>query len=464
MITKQLRAAIPAAVRHICGRLQQLGHSAWVVGGCVRDHLLWELSSAVGEPPRGDWDITTSATPQQVQALFSRVIPTGIDHGTVTVLVNQVGFEVTTFRTESGYHDGRRPSEVSFVDDLIADLARRDFTVNAIAYDPLSDKLADPFDGVRDLERRLLRAVGNPEERFREDGLRTLRAARFVATLEFQLDEQTERAIRPSLESYRKISSERIRDEWQKAMSARRPSLAFDIMMRHGLLDITAPELVDCTHVRCPEGFEGSLWNYVLRCVDECPPRLLVRMAALLHGVGKPREADSKSAEVAHEAMGAGLTKDIVRRLKFSNAEAARIVSVVQNQRIDGAESWSDAAVRRWLRRVTPPITEDVYELNRARARALGGTRGQVLQHCVNDLQTRAERLLSAGVALSTRDLAVNGHDMVQQLGLSPGRQLGELLARLLEDVTETPEWNTREQLLERAKDIVRHRDSCGHR
>lgn len=459
MLTQRLQAAVPPAVRQICSRLQQRGHAAWVVGGCVRDHLLFELSNDGGHPPRGDWDITTSATPRQVQGQFSRVIPTGIEHGTVTVVVDKVGYEVTTFRTESGYVDGRRPSTVSFVGDLIADLARRDFTVNAIAYDPLNDELADPFDGVLDLEHRLIRAVGNPEERFREDGLRTLRAARFVATLEFQLDAPTERAIRPSLDSYRKISSERIRDEWQKALAARRPSLAFDIMMRHGLLDITAPELTEQTTCHASEAPQASLWTYTLRSVDECPPRVPLRMAALLHAVGRPRwERGEHPADGRPEALSAAMAQAMVKRLKFSNAEMTRITSLVRHQHIEGAHAWSDAQLRRWLRRVTPALVEDLCELNRARARALRGAPGTPLSRCADVLQARAQRLLAVGVALSVKDLAINGHDLVEQLGLSPGRQLGELLTQLLEDVTETPEWNTREQLLERARDLLHQR------
>src|SRR6185436_6634390 len=203
----------------ICERLRESGKRGWIVGGCVRDLLLGKTVS--------DWDVATDARPDEVMRIFPRVVPTGIEHGTVSVLAHGVPYEVTTLRGETTYSDGRRPEAVVFVDDITADLARRDFTVNAIAIDPLTPALIDPFDGRKDLEARILRAVGNPVERFLEDGLRVLRAARFAATLECTIDPPTLAAIEPTLSTYRKVSAERIRDEWVKAMKARRPSVAF---------------------------------------------------------------------------------------------------------------------------------------------------------------------------------------------------------------------------------------------
>src|SRR5688500_12480077 len=193
MSTRQLQASVPSEVRELCQRLREAGHRSWIVGGCVRDELL-RGEGAGGPAARGDWDIATSARPEQVTKLFRRVIPTGIQHGTVTVLMRQGQYEVTTLRGETSYSDGRRPDAVYFVDDIKDDLARRDYTINAIAYDPLADKLIDPFDGLVDLTNKTLRAVGDPGARFAEDGLRVLRAARFVATLEVELDPATERA------------------------------------------------------------------------------------------------------------------------------------------------------------------------------------------------------------------------------------------------------------------------------
>src|ERR1700729_3716832 len=228
---------VPADVFALCKRLRASGKRAWIVGGCVRDMLL-------GRADANDWDICTDARPKELLSIFPRAIPTGIEHGTVTVVANKRHYEVTTPRGESAYSDGPRPDAVHFVDDITADLARRDFTVNAIAVDPGDGKLIDPFDGRKDLAARVLRAVGDPVLRFSEDGLRVLRAARFVATLEMELDPATERAIRPTLSTYRKVSAERVRDEWVKTMKARRPSRAFDVMRTTGILDITCPELL----------------------------------------------------------------------------------------------------------------------------------------------------------------------------------------------------------------------------
>ena len=226
---------IPDPVVEVCRRLDEAGHRAWVVGGCVRDLLMGRAVS--------DWDLATSALPGEVQTTFRRTIPTGIQHGTVTVIHGGQHYEITTLRGEGAYSDGRRPDNVEFVTEIEADLGRRDFTINAIAYDPIDDQLIDPFDGLGDLERGVVRAVGDALRRFSEDGLRVLRAARFAATLEFTLDADTEAAIAPTLETFRRVSAERVREEWLKALKARKPSVAFDIMARTGMLAVTAPML-----------------------------------------------------------------------------------------------------------------------------------------------------------------------------------------------------------------------------
>ncbi|HEX6240164.1 MAG TPA: hypothetical protein VFZ61_04705, partial [Polyangiales bacterium] len=216
MLTEQ---QIPREVLELCRSLTARGYRAWIVGGCLRDLLLGRGAA--------DWDLATDARPDQVAQVFPRVLPTGIAHGTVTVRHRGQSFEVTTLRGEGAYSDGRRPDSVSFVSDIEEDLSRRDFTVNAIAYEPVTCALFDPFGGQADLSRRLIRAVGAAERRFSEDGLRVLRAARFCASLEFQLDPDTEAAIAGTLDTFRKVSAERVRDEWMKALRARQPSRAF---------------------------------------------------------------------------------------------------------------------------------------------------------------------------------------------------------------------------------------------
>ncbi len=349
----------------MCQRLKEAGHRAWLVGGCVRDELLREDGdTASGQ--RGDWDIATSALPEQVTKLFRRVIPTGIQHGTVTVLMREGQYEVTTLRGETTYSDGRRPDAVYFVDDIKDDLARRDFTINAIAYDVLEDRLIDPFDGARDLANRTLRAVGVARERFAEDGLRVLRGARFAATLELEIESETERAIAPSLDSYRKVSAERIRDEWLKTMKAQRPSRAFEIMKDHGILAITAPEMLESVGCEQNKYHAFDVWGHALSCLDSAPRTPVLRVAALLHDVGKPRSRafSDKTNDYTfyeHERIGAEMVEPLLSRLRFSNEERQHIVALVRHHLICYDSSWSDAAVRRWIRRVTPELVPDLY-------------------------------------------------------------------------------------------------------
>ncbi|MEB2311858.1 MAG: HD domain-containing protein [Polyangiaceae bacterium] len=458
-----LNRKIPRDVRGLCQRLAEAGHRAWVVGGCVRDELLAEPGAAgsgrATPLERHDWDIATDARPEQVTRLFRRVIPTGIEHGTVTVMLREVGYEVTTLRGETTYSDGRRPDAVYFVDDIVADLARRDFTINAIAYDPLADQLIDPFGGIRDLEARVLRAVGDPAARFAEDGLRVLRGARFRAVLEVEFEPSTLAAIRPSLASYRKVSPERIREEWLKTMRAARPSRAFEVMREHGMLEITAPELMETVGCEQNRFHAYDVWGHTMACLDECPRDPVLRVGGLLHDVGKPRsrgqsERTGDYTFYEHERIGAEMAEPLLTRLRFSNDERARIVALVRHHLIVYDESWSDAAVRRWVRRVTPELLDDLFLLNRADVIAKGTGADDDLARS-RELHERALGLMAAGAALTVRDLALDGRVLMSELGLAPGPVLGELLRALLEAVTEEPELNTRERLVERARALI---------
>ncbi|HWA75989.1 MAG TPA: HD domain-containing protein [Polyangiaceae bacterium] len=461
--TARLQAAVPKAVRELCQRLREAGHRSWVVGGCVRDELLSELEQggASAARPRNDWDIATSALPEQVTAAFRRVIPTGIQHGTVTVLLGKEQFEVTTLRGETTYTDGRRPDSVYFVDDIRDDLARRDFTVNAIAYDVLEDRLIDPFDGLSDLKARSLKAVGEPAQRFAEDGLRVLRAARFVATLEFELDPKTASAIEPSLDSYRKVSSERIRDEWLKSMKAERPSRAFEVMRAHGLLAITAPELLESVGCVQNRYHAYDVWGHALACLDHCPKQPVLRMAGLFHDIGKPRSRafSDKTNDYTfyeHERIGAEMAEPVLSRLRFSNDERARIVALVRHHLICYDTSWSDAAVRRWLRRVTPELSDDLYRLAEADVLGKGKEPSADLSQ-IAELKAHVARVIAAGAAFSVKDLAISGRDLSQELGLRPGPLFGEILRALLDEVVEEPALNERSRLLQRAAELAKN-------
>jgi tRNA nucleotidyltransferase (CCA-adding enzyme) len=454
--TSTLQASVPGEVRELCQRLKEAGHRSWIVGGCVRDELLRQGGQ---HEMRGDWDVATSARPEQVQKLFRRVIPTGIQHGTVTVLMGKEQYEVTTLRGETTYSDGRRPDAVYFVDDIKDDLARRDFTINAIAYDVLEDKLIDPFDGAGDLARRTLRAVGNAAERFAEDGLRVLRGARFVATLEVELEAETARAVQPSLDSYRKVSAERIRDEWLKTMKAKRPSRAFEVMKDHGMLAISAPEMLESVGCEQNKYHAYDVWGHAMSCLDQAPAAPTLRVAALLHDVGKPRSRafSDKTQDYTfyeHERIGAEMVEPLLARLRFSNEERQHITALVRHHLVCYDESWSDAAVRRWIQRVTPELVPDLYLLNEADVRGKGRDCSPDLA-ALAALKERVTAVLAAGAALSVRDLKLDGRVLMQELGIKPGPDLGRILKALLDEVVEDPAKNERQALLERARALL---------
>ncbi|MCC6217512.1 MAG: HD domain-containing protein [Polyangiaceae bacterium] len=458
---RSLASSVPDPVLAIVRRLASVGRRAWVVGGCVRDVLLARREGAAAAS-RNDWDLATDARPEEVMRAFPRVIPTGLRHGTVTVLDGGVAYEVTTLRGDVSYSDGRRPDAVRFVDDLVEDLARRDFTVNAMAWDPIGGRLVDPFGGVADLEAKLLRAVGEPAARFAEDGLRVLRAARFVATLELELEERTAQAIEPSLASYRKVSAERIRDEWMKTMKARRPSRAFEVMRAHGLLEATAPELLDAVGCEQNRHHAWDVWTHTLACVDACPPEAVLRVAALLHDIGKPRsrELSSKTNDYTfhdHERIGAEIAGPLLERLRFSNDERGRVVALVRHHLVCYDERWTDAAVRRWVRRVGTELLPELYTLVRADVRAKGRDADDEVAR-VDALEARAAALLAAGAALGVADLAVNGAELVRAVGRTPGPWVGEVLRQLVEEVIEDPARNERGALLERGRALATSR------
>jgi tRNA nucleotidyltransferase (CCA-adding enzyme) len=431
-------------VLEICKELRNAGERAWVVGGCVRDTLRGKKVN--------DWDVATSALPEKVQKTFRKVIPTGIEHGTVTVLWKGGAYEVTTLRGEGAYSDGRRPDEVVFVEDIDRDLARRDFTVNAIAYDPVDGHLADPFNGLDDMRRKVLRAVGDPNERFREDGLRILRGARFVATLDFELEDATEAAFRGALDTFRKVSPERVREEWLKTMKARAPSRAFEVMRRTGILEVTYPELLEQVGCEQNQWHAYDVWGHTMRVLDESEPDPVERIAALLHDVAKPRTR-AKSDKTGdwtfyhHEKVGADMAERWLRDYRFSNQERDLVVSLIRHHLICYSSEWTDSAVRRFIKRVGVDRIDPLLRLGRADALGKGRHVDEELA-ALEELHTRIDRSIQEGNALSTRDLAVNGQDVIQHLEGGAGPRVGEILRTLLDRVIEDPSLNTRDKLM----------------
>ena len=431
-------------VLEICKELRNAGERAWVVGGCVRDTLRGQNVN--------DWDVATTALPEKVQKTFRRVIPTGVDHGTVTVLWKGGAYEITTLRGEGAYSDGRRPDNVVFVEDIDRDLARRDFTVNAIAYDPVDGRLADPFNGLDDMRGKVLRAVGNPNERFREDGLRILRGARFVATLDFELEEDTEAAFRGALDTFRKVSPERVREEWLKTMKARAPSRAFEVMRRTGILEVTYPELLEQVGCEQNQWHAYDVWGHTMRVLDESAPDPVERIAALLHDVAKPRTR-AKSEKTGdwtfyhHEKVGADMAERWLRDYRFSNQERELVVSLIRHHLICYSSEWTDAAVRRFIKRVGADRVEPLLRLGKADALGKGRHVDEELA-ALKELRTRIEQSIEEGDALSTQDLAVGGQDVIEHLEGGAGPRVGEILRALLDRVIEDPSLNTRDKLM----------------
>ena len=446
---------IPGPVLQLCRTLEGQGHEAHLVGGGVRDMLMGRLVH--------DWDVATSARPKQVQRLFRRCIPTGIKHGTVTVLLGdgdeELPIEVTTYRGEGAYSDGRRPDEICFVSSLEEDLSRRDFTINAMAVDPLRERLVDPLEGQRDLERGLIRAVGVAAERFGEDGLRVMRAVRFAAVLELHLEEATEAAICPAIPVFRKVSRERVRDELLKLLEAPRPSVGLEIMRRTGLMAEVLPDLLKGVGLTQNRHHPLDVYRHTLLVVDSAPPRALIRLTALLHDVGKPptamdnpRRPGEKSFH-DHEQVGARMADDICGGLRLSNSDRQRVVALIRahNFRLDG---WTDRAVRRFLARVEPDLREELFQLKRADVMGKGGDPERLER--VDELWARVKAELSRAPALNTRELALDGRLLMTHLGLEPGPRVGQIMRALLERVVDEPELNEEATLLRLAEEIHR--------
>ncbi len=448
-----LKSAIPSEVRSIARVLSESGHRSWIVGGCVRD-IARGLETSTTAIKASDWDLATSATPVTLLKLFRRVIPTGLEHGTVTIVLNRQHFEVTTLRGERGHSDGRRPDEVFFVNDLEEDLLRRDMTVNAMAYNVVEETFHDPFGGLSDLQNGLLRAVGDPAARFSEDGLRVLRCARFCATLGFSIEEETARAIRPSLDSFRKVAQERVRDEWFKALKSSEPSRFLRAALEHGLLEITFPQLFQDQSATSPS-FETAL-----SLVDSAPPEPIFRLAlfCVLGNESRASAASSGCSPSDSKKFGS-IATDCAARLKLSRDEAARLKLLAENHQLPEALSSTPtpAAARHYLSSIGRHQAEEVIAFQRV---AYGlGTRPS--RAAIPDAQARLEKThgsvqkahemlqetLDSGAALSLKELKIGGKELLEA-GIPRGPELGRALQALLEAVLEDPDQNERDKLL----------------
>ena len=440
----------PPEVVSIARRLEGAGFSTWAVGGAVRDAL-------AGHEHRGDWDLATAARPRDVQRLFKRTVPVGVAHGTVGVLAKDGGMvEVTTFRRDVET-DGRH-ARVSFSDTVEEDLERRDFTINAVAWHPLTGELRDPHGGVPDLRDGVLRTVGDPRERFREDRLRVLRALRFAGRFGLRIDADTWAAARESAPELVHLSAERVREELLKVLrEVEPPSTSLRLYATSGALAALYPELAATVGV--DDGGE-DVWTHLLRAVDAMPHgRILLRLAALLHDVGKPRTragGDSTVDFPDHATAGAALARGLTTRLKFSNADRDRMTHLVAQHEDLPAAAAPAPEVRRWLRRVGSEHVHDLLRLEDANARGRPHPDPDRLRE-VEALRRRADAILREGAALEIGDLAIGGAEL-RALGIPAGPVMGEILRDLLELVTDDPSLNTPQAL----EQIVRERIDAG--
>jgi poly(A) polymerase/tRNA nucleotidyltransferase (CCA-adding enzyme) len=436
---------LPAAVSRVLATLLASGAEAALVGGGVRDAVR-------GERPT-DWDVATSAPPNSVEALFPRATWEN-PFGTVTVLpdaADEPAVEVTTYRVEGPYRDRRRPDSVRWAISLGEDLSRRDFTINALAWVPEDlaagrGRLADPFDGAGDLRRGVLRAVGDPDARIAEDALRMVRAVRFATRFGMRLDDATAAALRRHAAAAADLSGERVRDELRRILAgAAPPSDALRLMEELGLLRVLFPELSALRGVPQAKARPGDALDHSLRTADALPAAdPILRLAGLLHDLGKATTlADGHF--IGHERAGAEVAEGLLRRLRHSRAETARVVRLVRHHMFAYGPNWSDAAVRRFVRRVGADLLEDLYALRRADNEASGAR--EPATGGLDELRARAARAL-ADDPMGPGQLAIDGHDLVRELGLEPGPEIGRLLGALMEAVLDEPGLNHRAALL----------------
>ncbi len=439
-----MRIALPEKVKEILRVIMDAGFEAYVVGGCVRDSVL-------GREP-GDWDITTSAKPEQVKQLFRRTIDTGIQHGTVTVMLDKEGFEVTTYRIDGKYEDGRHPKEVTFTPSLTEDLKRRDFTINAMAYNE-EVGLVDLFEGMQDIEKKVIRCVGVAEERFGEDALRIMRAIRFSAQLGYAIEEQTREAIRALAPSLQKISAERIQVELTKLLVSPHPDYLRDAY-ELGVTKVILPEFDKA--METPQNHPHHKYHvgeHTLQGLKIVEADKNLRLAMLFHDIGKPRTFTEDEQRIhhfhGHPAVGETMTKEILRRLRFDN-DTIHVVSKLVKYHDYGNGVEPDMRI---VRRAVNKIGEDIFPLlfpvKRADILSQSEYQRQEKLEILDKWKALYDDVIRLEQCTSLKMLAVTGSDLIA-LGMKPGKEIGEKLQELLQLVIENPEYNTKAFLLEK--------------
>ena len=436
---------LPEKVKFIIDTIMDAGYEAYAVGGCVRDSIL-------GRKP-DDWDITTSATPYQIKELFKRTIDTGIQHGTVTVMLEKEGFEVTTYRIDGEYEDSRHPKEVTFTANLVEDLKRRDFTINAMAYNDKAG-LVDVFDGVGDIERKIIRCVGNPTERFTEDALRMMRAVRFSAQLGYEIEENTALAIKDLAPNLKNISAERIQVELIKLVTSPHPE-HLRIAYETGITKVIMPEFDVCMEtVQNNPHHCYTVGEHTLKSMQALEPDKVLRLAMLFHDIGKPVTISTDEKGIhhfyGHPDVSEDLARKILRRLKFDNYTLRMVTGLVK---------YHDREVKpepKYVRRAILKIGEDIFPLlfpiKKADIAAQSDYKREEKNEKLEMVRLAYEEVILKNQCVSLKTLAITGRDLITEVGMEAGPELGKVLEKLLDEVIENPEYNQKETLLTLAK------------
>lgn len=435
-----MKIQLPEKVNQIIHTLQEHGYEAYAVGGCVRDSVLGRVPD--------DWDITTSATPQETKALFPRTFDTGIEHGTITVLIEKDAFEVTTYRVDGKYEDSRHPSEVTFTRCLQEDLLRRDFTINAMAYNE-KEGLVDIFGGMEDLQNKMIRCVGNARARFGEDALRILRAVRFAAQLGFEIEEETQKGITELSPSLANISAERIQVELVKMLISPNPKLlrtAYEL----GIMKVIMPEFDEMMKTtQETKHHKYTVGEHTIKAIESIRADKVLRLTMLLHDVAKPRmkTMDEKGAAhfKKHDIVGTEMAKQILRRLKFDNDTMNKVVKLVQYH--DYRMPAEAKNVRKAMNKIGEELFPYFLEVQEADALAQSEYMQEEKLQNIKEIRTCYEEIVARQECVSLKTLAITGSDLIES-GMKPGKEIGVILNKLLEIVIENPEYNEKETLL----------------
>ncbi|MDS0525778.1 HD domain-containing protein [Clostridium sp. SHJSY1] len=440
-----IKINIPEDVKSILKTLQNNGYEAFVVGGCVRDSI---LNRAVN-----DWDITTSARPEETIKLFDKIIPTGLQHGTVTVMVNNEGYEVTTFRKDGKYEDGRHPNDVEYVTSILLDLSRRDFTINSMAYND-EDGLVDPFEGSKDLKNKVIRCVGEAKERFNEDALRMLRALRFSAQLGFNIDLEIIEACKELYSNLNKISVERIREEFNKILLSNSERLKTGYILN--LTDCWISELNGLEEFSQNNPYHVySLFDHTLESTNLIEGELQLKLAMLLHDLGKVNTRTIDDYGIAHyyghPNESVYIAEKILKRLKYDNDTIEKVLTLVKYH---DSELRSKKSIKKMLNRIGEDLLRDLIKVKWADILAQNLVYAKDRLTNLVKVEQKLNEIVKAKECFSIKDLAVNGRDLID-LGIKPGKEIGIILNRLLDYVIEDNSLNNKESLLEIIKSVI---------